>query len=175
MKASSHIIREIHLDRMSISTTSFQTFSKNVNMQPHQKLHTIRYHHLYVVFSDNISDMLAVALYSFTSFFASIFNKAFSLLPDLMIYRPLFGRLYLCIKFVPAFHMILLIIDYIVDLNNNITIEILSICAPIDLYFLIFLEMAEAPFIRKKELTKEKHISMNKVRVKKGNLVLDMY
>ncbi|KAL5660904.1 hypothetical protein ACJX0J_028029 [Zea mays] len=148
MKASSHIIREIHLDRMSISTARicedsfsgqsiviFQTFSKN---QPHQKLHTIRYHHLCVVFSDNISDMLAVALYSFTSFFASIFNKAFS---NKLKDQPA-GLVLLCIKLVPAIdfqvslanldcilfssiHALAVGILFVLSLNNNITIKII--------------------------------------------------
>ncbi|KAL5665963.1 hypothetical protein ACJX0J_026071, partial [Zea mays] len=64
----------------------------------------------------------------------------------------------LCIKLVPAFHMILLIIDYVVDLNNNITIEILSICAPIDRICAYLLML---PHIR---LTKEKHVRMNDLR-----------
>ncbi|KAL5648368.1 hypothetical protein ACJX0J_039177, partial [Zea mays] len=131
-----------------------------------------------------------------------IFNKAFFLLHDLMIYRPLKTSKNIGTCIAMLFHMILLIINYVVDLNNNITIEIIhrlvtNMTIRAFLHFLYFLEvvvicynwninnfdMAEAPFLRKKELTmaccvflhKEKHVSMNKVRVKKGNLVLDMY
>ncbi|KAL5682783.1 hypothetical protein ACJX0J_009168, partial [Zea mays] len=118
MKASSHIIREIHLDRMFIKVKLLDLFKKYVATWK---------------FSDNISDMLAVAFilstagYSFTSFFASIasyfmkmiFNKAFSKTSKNI------GTCYMDQKLIHFLYDIPLIIDYVVDLNNNITIEII--------------------------------------------------